>query len=252
MEAILIKLGFWDLITGEEKLADGEEDKKKVKAFRKRQAECKSELVLRVEDSQLAHMYSSDPKAVWESLAAVHWARGFGSCLHIRQKFITAIMKEDQMMESWIGEVHNLSNRLKGIDITITDKDIIVVLMAGLPESYTPVIISFDSIDAKALTLEFVITHLLNEEGRQDKSAVTDIKKEETKNSAMRAKKSDLYCYYYLKKGHYSSVCPEKERDIKEKEDQGHKKLAKGIAAVAHEDSDGEDYAFLMDTGVAV
>jgi hypothetical protein len=64
MEAILIKLGFWDLITGEEKLADREEDEKKVKAFRKRQAECKSELVLHAEDSQLAHMYSSDPKAV--------------------------------------------------------------------------------------------------------------------------------------------------------------------------------------------
>jgi hypothetical protein len=55
-----------------------------------------------------------------------------------------------------------------------------------------------------------------------------------------------------LKKGHYSSVFPEKEKDIKEKEDQGHKKLEKGIAAVTHEESDGEDYAFLIDTGVAV
>jgi hypothetical protein len=42
--------------------------RKKVKAFQKRQAECKSELVLCAEDSQLAHMYSSDTKAVWESL----------------------------------------------------------------------------------------------------------------------------------------------------------------------------------------
>jgi gag-polypeptide of LTR copia-type len=161
-------------------------------------------------------------------------------------------MKEGQTMESWIGEMHSLSNRLKGIDVTVTDEDTIVILMAGLPESYTPVVISFDSIDAKALTLEFVIARLLNEEGHQDKLAITDIKKEETENSAMHAKKSDLYCYYCLKKGHYSSVCPEKEKDIKEKEDQGHKKLAKGIAAVTHEDSDGEDYAFLIDTGVAV
>lgn len=127
-----------------------------------------------------------------------------------------------------------------------------IILTAGLPDSYTPVIISFDTIDAKPFTLKFVITCLHNEEGCQDKSAITNIKKEETENSAMDAKKFDLYCYYCLKKGHYSSVCPEKERDIKEKEDQGHNKLAKRIAAVTHEDLEGEDYACLMDTGVAV
>jgi gag-polypeptide of LTR copia-type len=102
-------------------------------------------------------------------------------------------MKEGQMMESWIGEVHNLSNQFKGINVTVTNEDTIIVSMAGLPESYTPIVISFDSIDAKALTLKFIITHLLNEEGCQDKPAITDIKKEETENSAMCAKKSNLY-----------------------------------------------------------
>jgi hypothetical protein len=115
MEAILIKLGFWDLVLGDEKLDDREADPKKLKAFQKRQAECKSELVLRVDDSQLAHMSSSDPKAVWEGLAAVRRACGFGSRLHIHQKFITAIMKEGLGIESWIGEVRTLSNKLKTI-----------------------------------------------------------------------------------------------------------------------------------------
>jgi hypothetical protein len=54
MEAILVKLGYWDLVIGDEKLADIEADLKKFKAFMKRQAECKPELVLHVEDLQLA------------------------------------------------------------------------------------------------------------------------------------------------------------------------------------------------------
>jgi gag-polypeptide of LTR copia-type len=58
-------------------------------------------------------------------------------------------MKEGQTIESWIGEVCNLCNQLKEIDVTITGEDVIIVLTAGLPESYNPVVISFDSIDPK-------------------------------------------------------------------------------------------------------
>ena len=101
MEAILIRGGFWDLITGDEKLAaDGSDSK----AFRKREAQCKAEIVLRVEDSQLPHMADRSPMAFWNSLAGVHRARGFGSRLQLRRNFITASMKENQSMESWIGD----------------------------------------------------------------------------------------------------------------------------------------------------
>jgi hypothetical protein len=60
-----------------------ETDEKKLKSYRKRQASCKAEMVLRVDDSQLADMNNADPKAIWESLAKVHRARGFGSRLQL-------------------------------------------------------------------------------------------------------------------------------------------------------------------------
>ncbi|KAF8237328.1 hypothetical protein L208DRAFT_1150460, partial [Tricholoma matsutake] len=129
MEAILIKLGFWDLV-------------------------------------------------IWDGLAAVHQVHSFSSHLHIHRKFIIAIMKEGQGIESWIGEVCTLSNKLKLIDVPVTDKDVIVVIMAGLPDSYSSVVIVFDNVDSKILTLDFIITCLLNEEGRQDKPAVAEVKKE--------------------------------------------------------------------------
>jgi hypothetical protein len=105
MEAILICGGFWDLITGDKKLAEGEQSETKIKAFTKREAQCRAEIMLRVEDSQLLHMANRSPKAVWESLASVHCARGFGNRLQLHQNFITAAMKEGQSMEGWIGEV---------------------------------------------------------------------------------------------------------------------------------------------------
>ena len=164
MEAVLIWGGFWDLVTGDEKLEE-ENDKRKKQAFKKRQAQCRAEIVLRVEDSQLPHMTGGDPKMIWDALAVVHHARGFGSHFQLHQQFITATMKSGQSMEGWIGEVCSHANKLKTIDVDISDEDIIVVLTAGLPPSYTTVIISLDAVKSKELTLDFIITHLSNEEG---------------------------------------------------------------------------------------
>jgi len=62
-------------------------------------------MVLRVEDSQLPHMVDSDLKAIWNTLAGVHRAQGFGSHLQLCRHFITANMKDGQSMEGWIREV---------------------------------------------------------------------------------------------------------------------------------------------------
>ena len=109
MEAILIRGGFWDLITGDEKLEDAA-DEKGEREFRKREAQCRAEIVLRVDDLQLPHMADRSPMVIWNSLASVHCARGFGSRLQLRRNFITASMKEGQSMEGWIGEVRGLAN----------------------------------------------------------------------------------------------------------------------------------------------
>ena len=52
----------------------------------------------------------------------------------------------------------------------------------GLPTSYTPVVILFNALDSSKLTLEFVITCLLNEEGRQATPSFSpvDVKSEDS------------------------------------------------------------------------
>lgn len=118
--------------------------------------------------------------------------------------------------------VCSLSNQLKAIDIKVSDEDIIVVLTAGLLTSYTPIVISFDVIESSKLTINFVITRLLNEEGCQ----ATDVKKESDDDSAaLNALKfsSKIQCFYCLLMGHFASACLKKARDIKEKEEEGQK-----------------------------
>lgn len=214
MEAVLVREGHWDLIM--EDLFDVEDiaDENEKKAMKKQMAEARAAIILRVEDSQLAHMTNRNPKTVWDTLANVHQARGFGSRLQLRRHFITATIKEGQSMESWIGEVRSLSNRLTAINVKVTDEDMIVVLTASLPSSYTPVVVSFDGIDPGKLTLDFVITRLLNEESRQSapSSSGAEVKPED--NAAMLAKRAgpNITCFYCGEKGHYAINCPHRKK----------------------------------------
>lgn len=256
MEAVLVRADLWDLVTGDEVLENDETDEKKLKGFRRRQATCKAEMVLRVEDSQLAHMNNTDPKDIWDSLAKVHRARGFGSRLQLRRHFITATMNEGQTMESWIGEVRTRARRLENIEVKVSDEDIIVVLTAGLPTFYTPVIISFDAIETDKLTVDFVITRLLNEEARQASSSIVKKEDDENTQAAMRAEKlnrfaeklnkaaASVQCFYCLELGHFSSSCPIKLKDNKTREDAGRQKLKESSLAWRFDsDDESENYA---------
>ena len=110
-------------------------------------------------------------------------------------------MDESQTMESWIGEVRARAHRLENIDIKVSDEDMIIVLTTGLPDSYTPIIITFDALDPEKLTLDFIINCLLNEEARQVGPQI----KEDPESAAMHAgrhgKGALILCFYCLARG---------------------------------------------------
>ncbi|KNZ72580.1 hypothetical protein J132_02581 [Termitomyces sp. J132] len=180
-------------------------------------------LILGVEDAQLAHMTDSNPYTIWENLAKVHCTDGFGSCLALHHAFITASVKEGQTMEAWIGEVHFLTNCLTAIDISTPDEDIIIVLTAGLPP-YETIIISLNAIKPEELTLNFVITCLLNEESCQNLTSTTttattlESEGEKPALDAMAAIKktgSTGTCFYCRGIGHFTASCETRLKHFK-------------------------------------
>ena len=68
-------------------LDGSEEDVKKLreswlkKRTAKKMSDAQVEIVLWVEDSQLAHMWERDPEVIWRNLAQVHVAQGFATQL---------------------------------------------------------------------------------------------------------------------------------------------------------------------------
>jgi hypothetical protein len=76
-------------------------------------------------------------------------------------------MGEDQTISSWISDVKNTAYRLSGVGVTVLDDDVILALCEGLPTSYLMLIVTLDSLPPDELTLDNVVTRLLNEEVRQ-------------------------------------------------------------------------------------
>ena len=171
MEAHLIWKELWNIViceTDTEGKTDAEiaaiwEDWRK-KRSKKKIAEAYAEIVLRVEDSQLAHMRSHDPEIVWDTLAQVHCARGLATQLVLWRQFLTSVKGADEIMSAWVCRVKLMSHRLEDIGVDISDEDTILALTMGLNKLYNSFIISLDTTPPEQLTS--LCSHIMMLPGR--------------------------------------------------------------------------------------
>ncbi|OJT02293.1 hypothetical protein TRAPUB_7185, partial [Trametes pubescens] len=173
MEAELVRHKLWDGIVEitldvQDPAAWQEEyEKRKKKRSVQKMSEARAEIIMQVEDGQLSHMRSRDPMEIWATLEEVHKARGFATQLAMKRSFLTAKKRMDQPMQAWIGEVRSMAFRMEEAGLVVSNQDKILAVTMGLPVAYDPVIISLDATPTEQLTLDFVISRLLNEEVRQ-------------------------------------------------------------------------------------
>ena len=67
-------------------------------------------------------------------------------------------------MSAQVGHMKTMLHRLRDIKVNLSDEDTILALVMGLDKSYDLFIISLDTTQPKQLTLEHVISCMLNKE----------------------------------------------------------------------------------------
>src|SRR5262249_47802126 len=112
---------------------------------------------------------------------------------------------------------------LEQTSVALSDEDIILVLTAGLFQSYFSFIVALDATDPTYLTLEYVISYLLNEESCHlslSPQSCPNVKSDP--NKAHVALKVDsipvccpltlIICFSCQQKGHYQCNCPKSQK----------------------------------------
>jgi hypothetical protein len=95
------------------------------------------------------------------------------------------IMPQNSTIASWVASVRHAAYRLEECycleladntnddnandvpPFSVSDLDKIMVLTAGLPQSFEPFVVSISNLPIKSISFEDIVTRLLNEEGRQ-------------------------------------------------------------------------------------
>jgi gag-polypeptide of LTR copia-type/Zinc knuckle len=119
-------------------------------------------------------------------------------------------------MTNWI------AFQLRKIGVTVHDEDPIILTM-GLPKSYNTFVISLNAIDTTTLTLDFIITHLLNEQSQQSDSnlchpspdpglaaatLISSGKHGSCTGFQAHNNLAHIMCYKCSQKGHFQANCP--------------------------------------------
>ena len=210
MLALLTRKGLAEIVTGETTRPMGSPNAPAVKAYNRKAAEARAEIILNVEPSQLPHCRKPDVTEIWDDLKMIHQSRGFGTRMARRRQFFTMVKNEDQSMASWISDVRRAAFLLEEIGGRIDEEDTILVLTNGLPSEFDPFVINLDSTPADDLSLDYIVQRLLNEESRQLGSNVSLVNMVKTPKKGKKAPTplDKITCFKCQQKGHYQSSCP--------------------------------------------
>lgn len=219
MQMRLVEKDLWGIISGAEERP--ETGVKKQATYDKRAQTCLAELVRHVEDSELPHirryLTPPEPWLAWERLREIHEGRGWATRIQLRRKFITAQMDVTKPMQDHINMVNELATRLASIGSPVSEEDILLVLLASLPDAYDNIVVALET-HHTSLTVDIVTSALLNEERRQadhtERLYPNQVALVARKSAAPRDK-SHITCFHCGRKGHYKSECPDVEEDLK-------------------------------------
>ena len=227
VEALMTRKGIEEVGFGRVPRPETGLSSKGVKDWERKNKEARAEILLHVEEDQLAHCFSLVASEIIEELTRVHRARGLATCLALRRRFLTMKKRADQPMSQWVAEVRNLAQRLHGIGVTVDDEDIILTLTMGLLAAYDTFVVTLDATPAQELDLYEVISRLLNKESRhvavaaaEDKEVVTAAVAraagpKRAKPSSTAASQNLAHITYYNcgNKGHYQANCLERRAE---------------------------------------
>ncbi|KAJ6640390.1 Retrovirus-related Pol polyprotein from transposon TNT 1-94, partial [Pseudolycoriella hygida] len=204
-KAYLEHEGIWQCVLGTE-----DDEEKLIKA--------KSKLILLVKPSNFAHICTyKTAQEIWTKLQGTFEDSGLCRRVTLIRHLITTQLKDYKNVEEYVNSVMSTCFKLNDVGGGVSDEWIGTFLLAGLPESYKPMI------NRVATTSDYIKTKLLQDIKHPDNSESSSKaffsrkgknngksagKKKFTNNSSNSTNANRIQCFSCQQYGHKAINCP--------------------------------------------
>ena len=155
---ILVVRDLWDITQiKREGTQEDERNSEKAKAI----------ICLNLHDSQIGYVrHAKTARDAWNSLVNVHESKGLIRKLQLRRDFFSVQKRDDESVQKYVDRCQLLYDQLAAIGSNLSDEDIVLMILTGLPASYAPLIMALET-RTETLRTAVVIPLLLDEERRR-------------------------------------------------------------------------------------
>ncbi|KAH9696921.1 Integrase catalytic domain-containing protein [Citrus sinensis] len=182
-------------------------------------------IILHLSDEVLRKVAKERTASVlWAKLEELFLKKYLAKRFYMKRKLYTFSMKDETTLKDHLDEFNNLILDFENVNIVLKDKDIAMILLSSLLDSYE------HFMDTLCLTVK----SKLKKRNKEKKNNSQRDKAEKKK------KKKKRKCYFYHKEGHYIKECFEKK-----KLEKIHKELT-GKVVVAFEDERDSEGAYVL------
>lgn len=185
-------------------------------------AKAKAKLVLTIDPSLYVHIkYANTTYELWSKLKNMFDDTGYTRKINLLRKLINIRLENCDSMTQYVTQIIETGQRLQGTGFKITDEWIGALMLAGLPEKYSPMLmaiehsgieISADVIKTKLMDMCSEVETISSSENAFVAKGMQRLKygNNKIKHSVSETSKAVkvIKCYKCKQTGHYKNQCP--------------------------------------------
>lgn len=189
--------------------------------------QARAKLILTVDTSLYIHIKETKTAAeLWNKLKSLFADNGFARRISLLRTLISTRLEDCQNMAAYVNQVVETSQRLQSTGFKIDDEWVGSLLLAGLSDKYSPMImaiehsgmkITADAIKTKLLDIEFESDKTGNAFAGKSKKFSGNFRNDNISESKRQSNVKNITCYKCKQKGHYASKCPGREKHFSDK-----------------------------------
>ncbi|CAI7801035.1 unnamed protein product [Closterium sp. NIES-54] len=167
-QVLMMERGLRGFFDGMEKKLD---DESSIAAWKKKDQKAFATLISRiginlVSSVRMCIKLEASAHEAWKRLETIHVNKTLHGKILARNAFYTVKMRAGESMHGYATRVEKLGETFMDLGGTVTEEDWILTLLCGLPEEWSTVITTLDSVQ-DTWTKEMVVGRLLHEESRR-------------------------------------------------------------------------------------